>query len=126
MRNPCEQWFGHKHMLLLCLCGLAAYNGIAGATSLNSSLTLDSSARESLESKYARGLLFIDVDDIGVKHCVLTGTIHKPAAEGSEHRENEGQASRLDMFLTAARHGDNGRVKVCGAPIEPQVPHAPA
>jgi hypothetical protein len=92
------------------LC-LAAAQSAEEATS-----TVNCTSRESLESRYARGVLFIDVSDIGVQHCYLTGSIHRAeedtAKEFTKNTANlphtAGTPSRLSIFLITRREGFEG------------------
>lgn len=77
-----------------------------------SALHVDCTARESVDSRYARGLLFIDSYDIGVKHCYLTGSIHRPDEDTKQELTKRpavgaiGNPSRLSMFLISRAQAD--------------------
>jgi hypothetical protein len=98
----------NKLHFILVVFGLALDSCTVQAA-FNGEVTTDSSALDVLASKYARGVYFSDFNDIGVKHCFLTGTIHTHNAEQTEQAER--RAGRLEIFLTARDDGA-GRINV--------------
>ena len=78
-----------------------------------SAVDVDCTAREGVDSRYSRGLLFIDSYDVGVKHCYLTGTVHRPENDTKQELTTHSTdavattPSRLSIFLTARQQADD-------------------